>query len=724
MKFMLFDGILETHLASSLERALRARGHDVINTGKLGHGFKFLTDPLQLAPIEAAIDQAIAERPDIVFVFRPASLPFAQLWRLRKSGARIVAWLSDDPVLWKLSYGPVIDHYDLVLHCGNATVLDFYEQQHGRPTGINFPFWTDGVSFPYVYGSKEPESDVMFLGNVHDQVRRDRYFRLSGMDLDLRIHGNVGSDYNNVWGGYLDADAEVADAGARTRLAINIPQYFRDHHGLETWFDGLDKLGFFEYPSRVIQYAAMGIPLISFVPEGSTLDTFPEIYCVNDSAQAEATARQLLEGGGLSELSLAMWRRFASHFSAGSRVLALEHVLANDDWRSLDAVQRTRMFTEFDGTEIERNTSGVAADAPEQPPAVGSVPTRTSRSIKAEEADEQVRNAVQAHFDSLPVAEGPLNIALIGTGWGDHVSTLNTTLRGLRNMGHHVDPVNPYNFRDFISKDPFGEYSGVVDVVGLREHFQHRTDVFLFVGGYYLPEVTGTRMLREDHGVKVLAIGLEGQDFTLRDSRLVSIVDKAGFVNQLTPQKFAAHGLENVAHYPDGFDRSYVRLLLLQKSRHRRLGIFAQREAHFGLHRRLLDEFRGIESARFAADVEGTERRGLANVSRVANSLLSIVLPDMSRKGPLPNRLLGHAMIAGSLPVLTRGIAPTVISNPGEDSILIAHPGELRLKLRRLLSDGDALDRLRLNSVSYAAANLAVEENLVEMLAQEGAQVR
>ncbi|GAA3693113.1 hypothetical protein GCM10022377_02080 [Zhihengliuella alba] len=718
MKFLIFDGILETHVASSLERALRARGHEVSSTGKIGHGFKFLTDSSQLAPVNAAIDAAIDSRPDVIFVFRPASLPYPELRRLKGSGATLIAWLSDDPVLWKLSYGPIVDLYDLILHCGNETVLKFYEEKHGRPTGVNFPFWTDGVSFPYVYGSRAPESDVMFLGNVNDQVRRDRYFSLSSLDLDLRIHGNVGTDYNKVWGGYLDSDREVVDAGARTKLAINIPQYFQDHRGLETWFDGLAELGFFEFPSRVIQYAAMGIPLVSFVPEGASLPTFPEIFCVSDAREAEATAKDLLKSGELSAISQSVRRRFEANFSAASRVLALEYLLQSDDWRALDVVGRARLFTEFDGSTLERQVweqsdtaSGSLTGAP---PSVGL--QREAPENYSLGGDERIDAALVSHFDSAPLPVEKLNIALVGTGWGDHLSTLNTTRRGLENLGHEVTPVNPYNFRQFITPDPMGEFSGIVDLSGLYDHFQTKPDVFLFVGGYYLPAARGVARMRDAESVETIVLGLESAEFTLRDARLVSIVDRAYFVNMLTPSKFRQRGLENVGYYPDGFDRSYVRLLMLQKTRYKRVGILAQRDAHFALNRHLLEDFHGLETARFAVDSGGSQKHGLANAARIANSLVSIVLPDTSRKGPLPNRLLGHAMISGSLPVLMRGIAPAVITSPGEDCLVIGQPGELRLKIHRLMSDEGRLENLRLNSIEFARRHLAVEENLVEAL--------
>ena len=51
MRIALFDGLLETHVPESLARALTFRGHDVLDTGKVGHGFQFESDPSRLSMI-------------------------------------------------------------------------------------------------------------------------------------------------------------------------------------------------------------------------------------------------------------------------------------------------------------------------------------------------------------------------------------------------------------------------------------------------------------------------------------------------------------------------------------------------------------------------------------------------------------------------------------------------------------------------------------------------
>lgn len=352
MRIVIYDGILETHLASSLERSLVKFGHRVLNTGKFGSGFEFPKPHQDTSHLEAVTQQVIAFQPDLILVMRPASLPLDLLQKVKKTGARLVAWFSDDPVLFDLSYGPVLTSYDLVLHCGTARVLEFYEDFFGFPTGVNFPFWTDHVAFPRVWGTEKPSTDVLFLGNVHDTVRRRRYFELSKLDLDVRVHGNIGADYLGLGGGYLYTDQEVVKSGASARIALNIPQFFKDHRGLPTWFPGLDKLGFFEYPSRVVQYMAMGIPTISVVPDVKSEDfrSYPEMIVAGSIEEAGELATELIQRGKLVDISERVSQRFDQHFSADARALMLERILIDDSWKELDAEERANWFTQFDGT--------------------------------------------------------------------------------------------------------------------------------------------------------------------------------------------------------------------------------------------------------------------------------------------------------------------------------------------------------------------------------------
>lgn len=352
MRICIFDGILETHVGSSLERSFVKFGHETFNTGKIGSGFKFPKSYEDVSHLEASVQDAIRFEPDVVFVMRPASLPHRLLYKLQSTGATMVAWFSDDPVLFDLSYGPILYDYDIVLHCGNERVLKFYEDFFGFPTGVNFPFWTDHEAFPNVWGSRTADTDLLFLGNVHDAVRRDRYFAMGSSDLRIRVHGNIGADYFAIGGGYLLTDFEVAEAASTALIALNIPQFFKDHRGLETWFPGLDRLGYFQFPSRVVQYMAMGLPTISVIPNEQQIVTYPEMAVAGSMEEAFDIAAGWIQEGGIAERSAATVRRFDRYFSADSRVMALERLLQGDEsWRGLSVEERVSWFTRFDATE-------------------------------------------------------------------------------------------------------------------------------------------------------------------------------------------------------------------------------------------------------------------------------------------------------------------------------------------------------------------------------------
>ncbi|MDK8346582.1 hypothetical protein QP868_06210 [Brevibacterium sp. UMB1308A] len=371
MRICIFDGILETHVGSSLERAFRKFGHETFNTGKIGSGFKFPKSYEDISHLEATVQKTIRFNPDVVFVMRPASLPHPLLEKLKLTGASLIAWFSDDPVLFDLSYGPILTEYDIVLHCGNERVLAFYEDIFGFATGVNFPFWTDHTAFPPVWGSRKPDTDLLFLGNVHDPVRRERYFALGDTDLDVRIHGNIGADYFGKSGGYLLTDLEVVNAASTTKLALNIPQFFKDHRGLETWFPGLDRLGYFEYPSRVVQYMAMGVPTISVVPGESRFETYPEMGIADDMQGAYDLATQWLVEGELEKRSQEVLQRFDKHFSADARVMAIEHLLEDDSWRRLDSRERSQWFEQFDASECVHGAN-VTGSVGERRPVISS----------------------------------------------------------------------------------------------------------------------------------------------------------------------------------------------------------------------------------------------------------------------------------------------------------------------------------------------------------------
>ena len=710
MRVVIFDGILETHVASSLERAFKLRGHEVLNTGKFGHGFQFADEPKLLKKIDNQIDEVIAFNADLVFVFRPATLPLPFLEKLKRSGAKTMAWLSDDPVLWKLSYGPVIGHYDYILHCGSSEVLDFYQKQHLRPTGVNFPFWTDNEAFPYVYGAEELESDVLFLGNVHDQVRRNRYYDLGALDLDLRIHGNAGQDYFGIWGGYLDSDREVIDAGARSRLAINIPQFFKDHKDLPTWFDGLDKLGSFQYPSRVIQYAAMGLPIVSVQKDQLEAATLPEMRCISSMSEAHQTISELLDQN-LNELSLKTHARFLTSFSAKSRVLAIESLLKDDSWLSLNLRERTDWFAEFDGSDADFDAINTNVDLKSNDEA-NAIQVRENLTIKI--LDESDLSGVwQNHLSNLPVINEKRNILVIGTGWTAETSQLLTIVRALRRLGNDVVNGNPFTISKYIKKDPLVDYSGIIQIDSLISGLKQKIDCVIFVGGDYIPSPESFHFANEKN-ITLINLGNQANAYSPKVARLVSLMHHSTFLNMNVIDQLELNGVQSIEYLPELFDASYVEALIETKHVFSGVTVVADKSLHIAKNRSLVMEFRELEQQEFVyADNRKVSIRELANALR---SSLIFVLPDTGKPGPLPHALLGHALISGGLVVLPRAHATTLNVELGTQCVAIAKPGEFAMKMQRMSSSTSLFTDTVTSAVYYGLQQHSAEIALSRIL--------
>lgn len=348
MKVVLFDSILERHPVQSLARALRARRHEVRITGLTFTGHATTTDDIKLGVIEHLFAAAMAEEPDLIVSFRPMNLPLALLRKARRRGIRTAIWLSDDPVLYRTDSSRVVDEYDFLLHCGGRRILSFYDRKK-HPKGINFPFWTDNIAFPYCYDPGAADLDFVFLGNVAGAVRQKRYETLAGVPGTLRIFGNVPDDpkglsAGNIAEGYANSLA-VSEALARARCAISIPQFFDTYAGSEYDFPELRDLGFFQFPSRVIQYAASGLPIIS-VGDEEVARVFPELILVPDEDALQAAARAVHAGEyDLAEISERTRQRFRQSFSATARVLLLEKLVSGEvDPAVLSLDERAEIF--------------------------------------------------------------------------------------------------------------------------------------------------------------------------------------------------------------------------------------------------------------------------------------------------------------------------------------------------------------------------------------------
>ncbi|BEJ49916.1 hypothetical protein Ri1_25150 [Aeromonas dhakensis] len=351
MKIVLFDTILERHLCESLQRAFTELGHEVIYTDLILHGHSMISDPKHIEVMEAAIEKYIDSSVDLVISFRPMNLNKALLAKIKKHAA-IAIWLSDDPVLYKTCYGEVVDEYDIILHCGSERVLSFYKDK-GHKAGVNFPFWTDNIALPNVYAPEYSTTDGIFLGNMHGAVRHKRYKEIAGLDCNIKIFGLLDSDFNGMHGGNIrDGYININKISEQLQLAkfgISIPQYFESYIGLdEYYFDGLENLGYFQFPSRVIQYAASGLPIVA-LGEDDMKEVFPEIEIKKDIDSLKPYIRQIINDYDFAKnQSELITKRFLKDYSARSRALFLLDLMNKQNMiLSADCHTRATAFTSY-----------------------------------------------------------------------------------------------------------------------------------------------------------------------------------------------------------------------------------------------------------------------------------------------------------------------------------------------------------------------------------------
>lgn len=689
MRFGIYDGIVETHVASSLARAMRAAGHEVYNTGKIGHGFKFASSKQELHKLGAHLDRLLEWEPDVIFVFRPASLPYNLLRRAKSTGAKLVVWLSDDPVLWDLTYGPVLDEYDLVLHCGTERVLRFYEEQFGRPTGVNIPFWTDPIAFPNVFGRERRETDALFLGNVHDSVRRRRYFDLGSLQSSVRIHGSVATDYYNLWGGFLDSDQEVVQAGARAAVAINIPQFFKDHYGLETWFPGLDKLGFFQYPSRVIQYAAMGLPIISLVPSPKDLQSFPEIVTVGSMGELDEAIQSVSSAPDLPELSARTYQRFLDNYSAASRVMAIESLLVDDSWRSLDAGDRADWFLQFVPTE-EDHANVLQLDS-------------ESASVAPSASDVAINLRGSASEST--------SVLVVGAGFRRVTSSSAVTSRALKALGHSVTESDAWN-NPFLVPDPNGQFKYVLNAAKLQKAVPKAPDVIIVTDIDFGLTQSASDALRA-MGTKLCVIGAS---FNSVDSKLKRLAARADLVcvnNPHLAESALDHGLENVMYVPAMVDEAFIKLAMSMEKRRSEPVRIARRAIHLDQQAPAFKDFDGLGGGRLVIEESPKELASLPRLAEALNVAVILAAHDASRPGPLPSELMPFALASGALVVTPRGVGPMHLGTPGVEVLCVRESGELNRKMARLaLSESSEAETHVAAARKLATTELQAERRL------------
>jgi len=347
MKLYLFDQILETHVVDALSSALLAEGHSVTLSGPVWQGHRFPERPEDISMIHEKIDEMLAEQPDAMFNFRASSLLPEHILRIRKAGVRTIVWFPDDPVLYNLVYGKIIDLYDIPLHCGDQRVLNFYHY-HGHTTGINFPFWLDPAVFNYVYDPSAATGNVVFFGNMHGPIRQGRYDIVCSSHTDVSIYGKVASDPRGRVKGIINGPAETVKVLGTYRIGINIAQEFSSYANTQYDYPGLAMLGAFFLPSRVLQYASTGLPVVTVQTMRQDDAHCPPGFHARDAESAGLLIKRLLEHPDyLVKISKAARRIVEQRFSGRQRVKLLEYLLTGQSIADFTMHEREMMYQWF-----------------------------------------------------------------------------------------------------------------------------------------------------------------------------------------------------------------------------------------------------------------------------------------------------------------------------------------------------------------------------------------
>lgn len=357
MRIAIFDEIMETHVNESLARALRSLGHEVILTGKVWKGFTPPVESKAKHGIFLKLQQLVNQEIDALLCIRSSSLTAEHLQYLRSHGIITAVWFNDDPVLYRLCTAAVAPLYDVTLHTGDSRTLALYEEQLGV-RGITFPFWCDDVDFPHGYNPERATNDLVFLGYMHNRVKRWRFAWLHDAvraGVDLVAYGKTHDDDRADFAvGDLPMD-RVAGTLPRFRAGFNISQQFADYDGTEFDYPQLRGLGEFPVPSRVVQFAAIGLPVISLrMPgdEGPLWESqFPEVVGVRTPDELAALLSDWrTHPEHRDAVAAATYARWQRDFTALARARLLVDVLRDPAHvRSLSRSARSTLFADYRG---------------------------------------------------------------------------------------------------------------------------------------------------------------------------------------------------------------------------------------------------------------------------------------------------------------------------------------------------------------------------------------
>jgi len=712
MKIVLFDDIHENHVRRSLSRALRARGHTVVETQPVWRGHRLPVEASDIEHIRQEVDTVIGLKPDALLNFRASSLTPEMLKDIRAAGIKTAVWFPDDPVLYDVCYRLVVEHYDIVLNCGSREVLEFYEFRHGVH-GFNFPFWTDRIEFPRTHDAvATPEFDIGFLGTFKGPARSTRYQTLASLPFKVKAFGEIKEDPAGIGGGYLRTPQDVADTLAKARIGFNMPQVFSDYHGHAYDFPELARLGSFEFASRVIQYMAIGLP-VATLGKYRAPKAYPEMLVAPDIARMTALLRQILsDPEKLQELSTITAARFDSAFSADARAALFEALCEEPGLgKTIPVEERSQMFANMNGVAAEGSQKG------KLPRDVDGLPS----------IEEQKACLSQQRFE----AKKKYNILHIGTFTQGSTDVVACLYRSLQNVGHNVHHVD---FRDEpdILVEPGGLISGYGPVyVNHQEVLRHAKDhlaqivVCNAAGLCFSPEAA-----QELRNAGLVLVGITLSDPDVQDSIIDHVENfDLHFTNSRHALKrYIERGIKNTFYLPFAVDLGWILTDVPSNSKFAAdiicLGHAVNRPDRIETMQRVWDSFSNVRTYGKGWPFPGSgDVRGLDLLQASRGGKLHINFP-LTRAGFI-NVKCGVFETVGSGAVLLTGIFPELGELFEYDTEIVGYSSteDLVEKIRGLLANPDEIERIRrrgfarlISSHLYEHRWLSVFDRLEEAL--------
>ena len=332
-RWLFYGDLLSNHACVSLENALRRRGQEVFNVPRHEGIYRIRSTPEEYAIASRLVQEAV-ERHDInvLFNYRSAELPPATLKWLRDRGVKTFTWFQDDPLTYQVITRHAADHYDYTLHTGAADVLDLYERNQQTDTTtarFSFPFWTDREHFPYSFDPEHAKYQIGFLGHLNNIRKRDRYALLASLPFSSVMYGRLtrSTDYASIHGGQIFDYSLLPKALSTMQIALSIAQTFVGIEHDQFYYPEVESFREFFFPSRISQYAAAGMPIISkserTIPIPSVITVASRGELIEQAGYLLADPQRLLDKSQQTSLD------FDKYLSADKRAEMLLRILDN-----------------------------------------------------------------------------------------------------------------------------------------------------------------------------------------------------------------------------------------------------------------------------------------------------------------------------------------------------------------------------------------------------------